>query len=175
MQPGAPVYSGAVAPLDPPQLSPEPLDGHLEFETLIADLSSRLVNLRPAQVDPEIEEALRRVCGLLSLDLAVLWQWGGNGRHVVAPTHVHPHHAGGAGAVAVQDQYPWTVAQMLAGRPIVCESLDELPAEAVVDRDSARRAGIKSNLTLPLAVGGEPPSAHSPSARSLWSAPGRPC
>jgi PAS domain S-box-containing protein len=155
--PGAPVYSGVVAMLDPPPPSAESLAGRLEFETLIADLSSRFINLPPAQVDPEIEDALRRVCELLDLDLAVLWQWVGNDRHVVAPTHVHPHHADGPRAVAIQDQYPWTVAQMLAGRPVVCASLDQMPAEAVVDRESASRAGIKSNLTLPLAVGGDPP------------------
>ena len=146
-----------MALLDPPQPSAEPLEGRLEFETLIADLSSRFINLPPARVDPEIDDALRRVCERLDLDLAVLWQWGGKNRHVLAPTHMHPQRADGPGSVAVQDEYPWTVAQMLAGRPIVCAALDQLPAEAVVDREAASRAGIKSNLTLPLAVGGEPP------------------
>ena len=46
---------------------------------------------------------------------------------------------------------------MLAGRTVAVSSLEELPAEAAVDRESARLSGIKSNLTLPLAVGGEPP------------------
>jgi len=47
----------------------------IEFETLISDLSSRFVNLMPSEVDHEIEDALRRVCELLRIDLAVLWQW----------------------------------------------------------------------------------------------------
>ena len=170
----APVYSRAVALLDPPQPSAEPLEGRLEFETLIADLSSRFINLPPAQVDPEIEDALRRVYELLEIDLAVLWQWSRKDRHVLAPTHTHPQRADGPGAVAVPDEYPWTVAQMLAGRPVVCASLDQLPGEAAVDRESASQAGIKSNLTLPLAVGGEPPLAPWPSARSSRSAPGHP-
>ena len=46
---------------------------------------------------------------------------------------------------------------MLAGRMVALSSLEELPAEAAVDRETARLVGIKSNLTLPLAVGGEPP------------------
>jgi PAS domain S-box-containing protein len=46
---------------------------------------------------------------------------------------------------------------MLAGRMVAIALLDELPAEATVDRVSALRLGIKSNLTLPLSVGGEPP------------------
>mgnify|MGYP001557626028 CR=1 FL=1 len=48
----------------------------LEFETLISDLSSSFINLPPGEVDREIEEALRRVCELLGIDLAVLWQCG---------------------------------------------------------------------------------------------------
>jgi transcriptional regulator with GAF, ATPase, and Fis domain len=47
---------------------------------------------------------------------------------------------------------------MLAGRLVVLASVEEsLPAEAAVDRENALRLGIKSSLTLPLLVGGEPP------------------
>jgi PAS domain S-box-containing protein len=40
---------------------------------------------------------------------------------------------------------------------VVLPSLDRLPPEAAVDLESARRVGIKSNLCLPLVVGGEQP------------------
>jgi hypothetical protein len=43
---------------------------------------------------------------------------------------------------------------MLAGRRIAYSSLEEFPAEAAVDRESGRLLGIKSNLTLPLSLGG---------------------
>ena len=46
---------------------------------------------------------------------------------------------------------------------MVLPSLERLPAEAAVDRENARRLGIRSNLTLPLAVGAKLPSALSPS------------
>ena len=35
--------------------------------------------------------------------------------------------------------------------------MEEFPAEAAVDRESCRLLGMKSNLTLPLSVGGESP------------------
>ena len=35
--------------------------------------------------------------------------------------------------------------------------IEELPSEAARDRESCRLFGIKSNLTLPLSVGGDPP------------------
>jgi hypothetical protein len=44
------------------------LEEHLRFETLIADLSSKFVNLPAGEVDREIMDAERRVCEALDLD-----------------------------------------------------------------------------------------------------------
>jgi PAS domain S-box-containing protein len=92
-----------------------------------------------------------------AFDLAVLWQWSGEVPAVIRPTHVHPRPGPGQSDTLSQEAYPWVVKQMLAGRAVVVRSLDDLPADATTDRESARSTGIKSNLTLPLAVGGEPP------------------
>ena len=140
--------------------SAERLGSLLAFETLISDLSSRFINLSPHDVDREIEEALRRVCELLGFDYAVLWQWSAGAPVAITPTHAYPLRKGlDPPDTRVQDQYPWCVQQMLAGRRIALPSLEELPPEAAVDRESARLVGIRSNLTLPLAVGGEPVGA----------------
>ena len=142
----------------PSHHSADDLEGSLGFETLIAELSTRFINLPPSKVDHEIEDALRRVCELLGLDYAVLWQWSGDAPEVIAPTHAYPALDVAEPAEPMnQEQFPWVVEQMLAGRRVVAPSLDALPAEAAVDRESARLGGIQSNLTLPLAVGGEPP------------------
>jgi signal transduction histidine kinase len=138
--------------------SVEGLAGRLEFETLIADLSSRFIDLPPGDVDREVEDALRRVCELLGVDHAVLWQWpaGASGR--ITPTHFHPAQQGPSPSEPVfVDQYPWYLDEMLAGRTVAISSLDELPAEAAIDRESGRRLGIRSSLCLPLAVGAEVP------------------
>lgn len=45
----------------------ERLESLLGFETLIADLSSRFINLPSGDVDAEIEDALRRVCAFLGI------------------------------------------------------------------------------------------------------------
>jgi formate hydrogenlyase transcriptional activator len=50
------------------------LEDRLRFETLISDLSARMVIASSAEVDHEIEDALRRVSEFLDIDLAVLWQ-----------------------------------------------------------------------------------------------------
>jgi len=138
--------------------STEDLQQRLEFEALISDLSSRFINLRPGEVDREIEDALRRICEPLGLDLAVLWQWSQAAPDVIVPTHVHYTGEGPRPSEPMrQDHYPWTRKHMLAGRLVVVPSTEALPEEAAGDRETCRLFGIKSAIALPLVVGGEPP------------------
>jgi nitrogen fixation negative regulator NifL len=125
---------------------------------LLADISSKFVNLPSHQVDDEILEAQRRVCALLEIDLSVLWQWSERRAGAFMATHVFSLQHGPQPPFPMKDDdFPWVRQEILAGRIVAHRSLDELPAEADKDRDSARQAGIKSHLTLPLVVGGEPP------------------
>jgi formate hydrogenlyase transcriptional activator len=137
----------------------EHLGSSLEFETLLADLSARFIHLPPGEVDREIEDALRRVCGLLGIDVAVLWQWSGSAEQaVMTATHVYnaPESPRVVGPLR-QELFPWIRQQMLAGRMVALSSLEEAPAAAAIDRENGRRFGVKSHLCLPLSVGGEPP------------------
>ncbi|HET6496674.1 MAG TPA: PAS domain-containing protein, partial [Thermoleophilia bacterium] len=144
-----------MAEIDDTPRSAELAESRLEFETLISDLSSRFINLQPSQVDGEIEDALRSVCELLGIDVAVLWQWSTVDAQLIAPTHAYPSLTGlQAPEPLHQEQFPWTVRQMRAARMVVINALAEMPAEAGVDQEHAHLAGIKSNLTIPLSVGG---------------------
>jgi len=125
---------------------------------LISDLSSRFINLRPGEIDRTIEDALRRVCEPLDIDLAVLWQWSTVAPDLVVPTHVHhTREVPRPSEPMRQDQYPWSRAEILAGHLVIVASLDALPVEAAVDRQTCLLFGIKSVIVFPLAVGGEPP------------------
>jgi PAS domain S-box-containing protein len=138
--------------------SAEQAGDRLEFETLIADLSLRFINLPPAEVDREIEDALHRVCEPLGIDLAVLWQWSRADPDVIAPTHAYSATESLQPPEPLyQEQFPWIRKQILAGRMVALSSLEELPEKAAVDRESGRRIGIKSSLTVPLSVGGAAP------------------
>jgi len=131
-------------------------DEHASFEDLLVGISTRFVNLGPGEADPEIEDALGRVCRVLGIDNAVVWQWSASAPDVIAPTHGYPARQDQFDPLD-QEAYPWVVQQMRAGRVVAISRLDELPAEAATDRENARRTGITSNLTLPLSVGGAPP------------------
>ncbi len=131
-------------------------EDQVRFEELLLELSTRFIDLAPGAVDREIEDALRRVCELLGIDVAVLWQWSASAPDIVAPTHGYPGRQGQFDALT-QEAYPWVIERMRAGRVVALSRLEDLPAEAGTDRESARRTGIRSNLTLPLSVGGAPP------------------
>ena len=144
-------------------MSPEAADpyqafeGHAPFETLLVELSTRFINLDPKEVDREIEDALRRVCESIGIDYAVLWQWTAPAPAVILPTHAYPPLGDPRTLDPLrQDSFPWVVQEMRAGRMVVVSGLEDMPAEAAVDRESARLIGILSNLTVPLSVGGAP-------------------
>lgn len=131
------------------------LDGLPRFERLLSELSARFISLRADEVDREIESALGRVGHFLGADLAVVWQWRVPDTTVAVPTHVY--RAEGVPPLEEplsQDQFPWTSAELLAGRAVVLPTMEALPPQGAVDRESARRYGIRSSICLPLAAGG---------------------
>jgi PAS domain S-box-containing protein len=145
-----------VSTAEQPRPPAEDLESLLEFETLLADISSRFINLPSGQVDLEIEDALRRFCELLGIDLALLWQRSGVSPDMFTPTHVYLAPGLTRPSEPVnQDHYPWCRQQMFAGRVFAVTALEELPPEAAVDRETLRIHGVKSALGVPLWVGGE--------------------
>ncbi len=151
------VYRHRVAADETPRS--EEKESLLEFETLISELSSRFINLPPAEVDREIEEVQRRVCEVLGVDLSALWEPTGSDGPLTL-THFYssredllPPMRG----MSSQEYFPWLEREMMAGRVVAASSLDELPEAAAHDRDNLRMFGVQSNLTLPLTVGGASP------------------
>lgn len=141
--------------LNEAQSSVAHLENRLQFETLISDVFSRFINLPAGEVDREIEDALRRVCETLGVDLAVLWQWSLASPAVLSPTHVYCARDELRPSEPMrQEQVPWSQAQLLMGRTIAISSLEDIPAEAAVDREFCRLHGIKSVLCLPLSLRG---------------------
>jgi formate hydrogenlyase transcriptional activator len=142
-----------------PKLKQNPknqLEERARFESLLADISARFVNLPAEQIDSAIEDAQRLICECLALDLSVLWQWSDSAPHFLTLTHLHspadgprrPAHING------HEAFPWIVEQLLKG-DVVVHTISDLPPEAAVDRESDLKYGIKSSVAIPLSVGAE--------------------
>lgn len=125
------------------------LESGLRFETLIADLSSKFINLAPGEVDREIEEAQRRVCEGLGLDLSALWQWTAGSSRYFTMTHLYRPLGGPPPPERIdgEEMFPWWLRQLLAGKVITISSMATLPPEASRDKEVWQHYGIQSVLT----------------------------
>jgi formate hydrogenlyase transcriptional activator len=134
---------------------PADLEERLQFEILLTELLGRFVNIPADQVDGAIENAQQRICEALGLDRSTLMQLrepaqGFVTTHSRARVEFQPNPL-----VSVSRLYPWGAQQILAGQCVQFSSVEQLPAEAVVDKEHLRRIGQKSNVTFPLVAGGK--------------------
>ena len=146
----------------------------VRFDTLLAALSSRFVNLPPGDVDGAIDDALRRICEPLGVDFAALWEWSADESRILTLTHCYVTEGGPPAASHQREEhFPWVSQQVQAGITVALSSLEELPPEAAVDRASGERLRIKSALGVPLSVGGSPPTGilgfNTVRAPRVWS------
>src|SRR5262245_4189867 len=123
----------------------------LRFEALLSDLAASFIDLEPEQVDQAIEDCLRRIVEALGLDRSTLLQRLGDDL-VVTHSWAVPGQNAAPGASARTD-LPWGFEQIIRGASIVFSRLDDLPAEAAIDKATMQRFGPRSTATMPLTVG----------------------
>ena len=137
----------------PDQLRAE-LEDRLRFEMLLTELSARFVGVSSASIDDEIVNALGQIVEALDLDRSVLGQLAEGGGGFV---HTHCWYRPGLVPLsesAVKD-LPWMASMLARGEAVCISHIDDLPEEAVREREVGRRFGLLSNATFPLKVGGQ--------------------
>ncbi len=126
----------------------------LEFETLIADLTSRFVNLDSDLVDGVIEDAQRRLVEALDIDRSALFEFDVEGNPLFTHVWARPEFAPmriDTGSVAAR--FPWMSARLRQGEVVCLSSVRDLPAD-VPDRVNLVEVGTKANVSIPLIVSG---------------------
>jgi len=134
------------------------LEERLRFGTLLAEISSRFVNLPSDQIDGEIEGAQYRICEFLDLDRSSLWQVSAEDPETLLLTHFH-HPSGSLSPperMNAGDFFPWTAQKVLDGEMVTISKMTDLPPEAGRDRENFRAYGTKSDVLVPLSVGEGP-------------------
>ena len=135
------------------RLAQEALRHRVEFEKLIAGISSRFVSLGTDELDAAIEQALAAVGEFAGAERAHVWLMSDDG---LSARMTHDWSAAGIGlskdrfpelpAVA----FPWWLATLEHTGRVVFSSLDELPVEALNERRLLERQGIRSATTVPM-------------------------
>jgi len=127
----------------------------LEFEKFLADLSAKFVALPPEQVDDEIRNALNAVLGFFGIDRISLLR--------LLPCRTQflvTHNADTAGdsPYPVETSLPVSLVPWAAGKladdreSFSFATLDDLPADAVVDKQTMQMWKVRSGLYIPIAA-----------------------
>jgi signal transduction histidine kinase len=131
------------------------LGERLRFETLLAEQAATFSRVSGTDVDREIERALRRIADFLAVDWSSLTEYS---EDTQTARVTHRWMAEGLDLKPVTlgfDEIPWSVAQLRRGETVRFTRIEELPEiEAGVDRQTYRRLGVKSQVTIPLTVEG---------------------
>lgn len=130
------------------------LQERLRFESLIADLSFRFVNLNADQLDSQIERAQESICKCLGIDLSAMWQWSGSAPHFLTITHLYSVPGGPELPTGIDGKkaFPWVYKRTIAGEVSILYT-EKMPPEAGVDQESRRSFGVKSSVVVPLCSG----------------------
>jgi signal transduction histidine kinase len=122
----------------------------------VSHLSARFVNMPPDRVDSEVEDGLRQILKFFQVDRCVLLRTlpGKTSfqiTHVASSDDVPPLPAG---IELPRSIYPWLYEKLTEKHEVMSISrLDDLPAEANVDRQTCIEMGIRSYVNIPILIG----------------------
>ena len=128
----------------------ESLAYRLQFEKLISGISTHFINVRPEELDAEIEKALERVATFIGAERAYLYtfedeetaslthEWSANPSNRKLEVRTFP--------IA---HFPWSI-DRLTRNEFLRVRVADLPPEAAAERELYERAGNRSILAVPL-------------------------
>src|SRR6267143_3259486 len=128
------------------------LEERLRFETLLSDLSAKLIHVDARGLDAALEVALRQMITFLGVDRGNLDEYG-EGRPGVRVSWAEPG-VETLPSILEAGQFPWTAGTLRRGGVVQFPRTEVLPEGAATDRASYERLGTRSHLSLPLQAGG---------------------
>src|SRR5262249_12439207 len=123
------------------------------FEERLSELSATFVSLPADQIDQRIDWALQVLLEGLGLDRSSIIELSADGQRMEI-THSqsrppHPQLTPGD----LSHAFPWYARMVQKGEILQFDRLpEELPPEAIAERDHVRKSGLRAMLTLPLRV-----------------------
>lgn len=131
-----------------------PLESLLRFESLRAELSAAFVNVPVDQVDAQIEETQRQLVDFLGVDRCSFGEFSDDKTLRVTHSYAVPG-LPPFPPITIDENFPWYTAKIRQGNILCFVRLpDDLPREAVREREHCVQTGFKSHLAIPLKVGG---------------------
>ena len=129
----------------------ELLEHRLAFERLVSGISTNFINVAASDIDREIAAALESVGLFVGADRAYIYMFSDDGQTALL-THewnADPHAVRGLGSSVPFSSFPWTSGKLSEMQQIRV-SIDDLPPEAVREREAFKRAGNHSIVVVPM-------------------------
>jgi formate hydrogenlyase transcriptional activator len=124
------------------------------FERLLVPFSVRCLNAPFDQLDREVEKGLEEVNSFFGGDRVLLWEFSEDGQQA----HL-THSYAGAGAELparslLHETLPYIFNRVRSLENLCVSQPEDLPQDALIDRQYLERSGIRSFMVIPLIVGG---------------------
>jgi len=129
------------------------LEHRIQFERLLTQLSIQFINLKLDEIDHSIQQGLAAIGQFAQVDWVWIYLYSEDGSLItkayewVAPEIFPPLDDI---KTLPGNALVWLIDQMRQSRPIYVSKLDELPAEAVAERQLAAAIGTQSFLAVPM-------------------------
>lgn len=132
------------------------LKRRLRFEEMASDISAQIISSPLDQVETEIMHALEQIriffqvdrCGLIEVSSDGKWIKISHATYAEGISHASQD-------VNILEFFPWMCEKVVfQGQPLVLETLDDLPPEALMDRQGLSFNEVASGLYIPLVVNG---------------------
>ena len=132
---------------------PEETTALNEFESFLLELSTKFIHLPYYRISNEIENGLKLMVRFLNVDRAALLE-------ISSETgKIFNTHKWARDAISllpeevIKHRLPWCQSQFFLGKMLVFPDIEDMPAEADIDKNAFRRMGQKSLLAVPMIVG----------------------
>jgi len=127
----------------------------LRFETLVSELSADFVNLPARDVPGQIDRALGRIVDELHVDRALLGEIDDRHPEVFGVAHSFTRQGVDRfpGPI-LRREFPWMASRLQSGQIVALARVDDLPAEAEVDRAKLQALGTRALVAVPLTIEG---------------------
>ncbi|MDJ0698527.1 MAG: sigma 54-interacting transcriptional regulator [Woeseiaceae bacterium] len=153
---GAPIrMAGTVHDITERKQAEEETRRNAEAQALLADVSTRMLQAQPGDIDEHLDYCLERIGKYYGID-SISVRWYPETRDFMQSYHrwdvaTPPRQRK---SVIKAPDAPWIAAQLEDGKPIIIDNVDEMPAVASRDQAMLRRRGTRSLMVWPLMVDG---------------------
>ncbi len=129
------------------------LQYRLEFEGLVADISTRFISLKLESIDQGIDQALEEIGRFVNSDSGYVFMFSDdmkkfNMTHLWRTINLTTRKNDLQNLEVAS--MPWWMGKLTRPEPVIVTSVDDLPPEAEVEKSIIKRQGIQSIVDVPM-------------------------